>query len=43
MVLGKGDIAGSSAALAFKFQSVSSPLTRKDSILWGASVPTARA
>ena len=38
---GKTEIAGSNPTLAFKFRlnkNVSSPLTREDSIWWGASV-----
>ena len=41
LLLGKAEIAGSSPTQAFKFQRkhiLSSPLTRKDSILSGASV-----
>ena len=37
-LLGKSEIAGSSPALALKFKKVSSLLTRRDLILWGASV-----
>ena len=37
-LLGKSEIAGSNPALAFSKKKVSSPLTRKDSILSGPSV-----